>query len=277
MNKVTLPLHKIDQTYIKQFVDKKGTHLWLGPRFYGLELLAASMSESMTSKDKILIVSPTKEGSITIEQARQIKSFTRLRSHSDQDTRVVLIEHADLLTLEAQNALLKTLEEPPNDVCILLTANYKTNLLPTILSRCSMHMFRDVPRLEIQRYCTDRGLKFNEKNYLLSQGKPWLFVDLTINTESAYLSELDKAKEFLASSKVQRLKTIDRLSKDRQLSINFVTSLMDTVRLAIDSSIHNTNAVKKWTAIYRQTGKALDYINANCSVKLVLDNLALNI
>ncbi len=51
-------------------------------------------------------------------------------------SKATVIHQAGELTLEAQNALLKTLEEPPNNSIIILTANHTDNLLPTILSRC---------------------------------------------------------------------------------------------------------------------------------------------
>ena len=49
--------------------------------------------------------------------------------------KVYLIEEADTMTVEAQNALLKTLEEPPSYVLIILTANSSQVFLPTVLSR----------------------------------------------------------------------------------------------------------------------------------------------
>jgi DNA polymerase-3 subunit delta' len=55
--------------------------------------------------------------------------------------RGVLIDGAETLTEEAQNALLKTLEEPPAGACLILVANSETALLPTILSRARLVRF----------------------------------------------------------------------------------------------------------------------------------------
>ena len=52
------------------------------------------------------------------------------------EKKVYIIKDADLMTKEAQNCLLKTLEEPPKYVCIILLANNENMLLPTIKSRC---------------------------------------------------------------------------------------------------------------------------------------------
>jgi hypothetical protein len=50
--------------------------------------------------------------------------------------KLIIIEEAHLLTTEAQNALLKVLEEPPKHTCIMLSTETKESLLPTIISRC---------------------------------------------------------------------------------------------------------------------------------------------
>ncbi len=53
-------------------------------------------------------------------------------------TKAIIVEDAQTLTIEAQNALLKTLEEPPDNTIIMLGTDNKEVLLPTILSRCQI-------------------------------------------------------------------------------------------------------------------------------------------
>jgi hypothetical protein len=87
--------------------------------------------QALNSPD-ILIITP--DGSIGIEEVRQIQSFlTRKPIQSNQNQ--VFILDAHLLTLPAQNALLKTLEEPPGSSEIYLVTNQSDLLLPTVLSR----------------------------------------------------------------------------------------------------------------------------------------------
>lgn len=84
------------------------------------------------AKTDTQIISPQKH--ITIEQIRNLKKtiFTKpLKSAY----KIVIIEEAHKLTVEAQNALLKVLEEPPSCAIIIMEANHNHNLLPTILSR----------------------------------------------------------------------------------------------------------------------------------------------
>lgn len=70
-----------------------------------------------------------------IEQAKKVKEHLSLRPYSATG-RVVVMVSAHKLTTEAQNSLLKILEEPPEQALIVMAAEGPDNLLPTITSRC---------------------------------------------------------------------------------------------------------------------------------------------
>lgn len=72
-----------------------------------------------------------------VAEAKKIKEHFSLKPFSAKGRGVVL-EEAGVMTVEAQNALLKTLEELPENAILLMGANSETNLLPTILSRCQI-------------------------------------------------------------------------------------------------------------------------------------------
>lgn len=72
-----------------------------------------------------------------IEQAREIKKYFSLKPYSN-NVRAVVLENASNLTIEAQNALLKILEELPEHAMFLLCCDSDSNLLPTVLSRCQI-------------------------------------------------------------------------------------------------------------------------------------------
>lgn len=79
-------------------------------------------------------VSQGRQSHITIDQVRQLKSHI-FQKPITQKYKFVIIEQAENLTIEAQNALLKMLEEPPKTCIIILEAKDKSNLLATIISR----------------------------------------------------------------------------------------------------------------------------------------------
>jgi len=72
---------------------------------------------------------------ITVDDVRKLKAFFGL-SAADGGRRVVIVDPADEMNVNAANAILKLLEEPPADAVILLISHAPTRLLPTIRSRC---------------------------------------------------------------------------------------------------------------------------------------------
>ena len=72
---------------------------------------------------------------ITISQIRDLQQAAGLRPFEGRH-RVFIIDSAEYLNDESANCLLKTLEEPPPNVCIIVLAINDTGLLPTIISRC---------------------------------------------------------------------------------------------------------------------------------------------
>lgn len=72
---------------------------------------------------------------ISIAQARELIKFASLRPVNSKQ-KIALIRDAQIMTIEAQNSLLKLIEEPPTYLQIILIVNNPKNLLDTILSRC---------------------------------------------------------------------------------------------------------------------------------------------
>ena len=75
---------------------------------------------------------------INVSSARDAIKFLELTSHQKNGKKIVVIYDAERLTISASNALLKTIEEPPNNCLIFLTVKNIANLLPTITSRCRL-------------------------------------------------------------------------------------------------------------------------------------------
>ncbi len=76
-------------------------------------------------------------GVIPIDVVRKLTAATMLRP-LEGEVKVILIEGAQYMRQEAANALLKTLEEPPDYIVFLLTARRREQLLPTVVSRCQI-------------------------------------------------------------------------------------------------------------------------------------------
>lgn len=78
------------------------------------------------------------ETEIKVDQARALRAEVCIRPN-DGDRRVIIVRHAHNMNPAAQNALLKTLEEPPACAYFILTSEQPGALLPTILSRCTRY------------------------------------------------------------------------------------------------------------------------------------------
>lgn len=82
------------------------------------------------------IIEPSEE-SIGIEEIRSLKRKLSLKPFNSSQ-KIAILLNFELATLEAQNAFLKTLEEPPNNTLIVLASRNPDLLLPTIVSRCEI-------------------------------------------------------------------------------------------------------------------------------------------
>lgn len=100
---------------------------------------------------------PGEDKSIKIAQIREILSAVQVKP-LEAGYQCVLIDHAEKMTAEAQNALLKTLEEPPEDVVFVLITAYPDQILPTVLSRCEKLAFSDLSEEENQKILRELGM-----------------------------------------------------------------------------------------------------------------------
>ena len=82
-----------------------------------------------------------------VEQVREIVADTALAPIM-ANKKVYILDRVDLLGTSAANAFLKTLEEPPSDVVLILLGRTRESVLPTILSRCQVVPFRHIPASE---------------------------------------------------------------------------------------------------------------------------------
>lgn len=116
----------------------------------------------------------SKSRSITIDQIRELQSKAYLKS-GGSGWKVLIVHNAETMVLAAQNALLKTLEEPPDRTAIILISSRPEQLLPTILSRCQAVRFRTWPLdLMVDLLRSKAGLEEEEARVMhgISRGRP---------------------------------------------------------------------------------------------------------
>ena len=111
------------------------------------------------SPDVIRITREPKKATIGVEEVRFLRSDVMMQPN-DLDYKIYVIEEADLLTIQAQNALLLTLEEPPSYVLFLLLCTSATSLLETIRSRAPLLRLEPVRAEQMLSYLCKRDRTF---------------------------------------------------------------------------------------------------------------------
>lgn len=100
----------------------------------------------------IIKVTHEKPNTISVDDIReQINGDVGIKPYSSP-YKIYIMNEAEKMTVQAQNAILKTLEEPPEYAVILLLTTNVNSLLPTILSRCVVLNMKPVPDDKVRRY-----------------------------------------------------------------------------------------------------------------------------
>jgi DNA polymerase-3 subunit delta' len=102
----------------------------------------------------VLFVEPGDTGAIKIEQVREVVERTAYRPFEGR-RRVVIVDQAETMTPQTQNALLKTLEEPPSSSVFILITALPDQLLATVRSRLIRLSFADIGQVEMDRESRD--------------------------------------------------------------------------------------------------------------------------
>ncbi len=175
--------------------------------------------------DKLEISKSEDKNSIGIKEVNDISGWVYQKS---ENLRSVLINNAEKLTEEAQNSLLKIIEEPPQNILIILITLNPDLLLYTIKSRC-------------------------------------LTINLSVQGEKN--TELIKEAEiFLKSNYLERSLIIDRMSKEDKSREELEDFLLELLKILSKIDIEKTEFVKKaYIGIRRGTNVklTLDYLNIN--------------
>ncbi|ACX53196.1 DNA polymerase III, delta prime subunit [Ammonifex degensii KC4] len=159
-------------------------------------------------------LAPEQGGSLGIALVKELLSKV-YRSASGY--RVAVIDQAESLTLEAQNAMLKLLEEPPRLVCFLLVTSQKEALLPTVVSRCREVKFGRLPRSVVAACLKERGFPPEEAACLASLSGGSLGKALTLSEERVKIWR-ERALELLVAPRLRTLLSWEEV-KDKDLAL----------------------------------------------------------
>jgi DNA polymerase III subunit delta' len=116
---------------------------------------------------------------ISIQQSRLLKDRAQFMPNKGS-RRVFLIDHVDRANDQAANSLLKTLEEPPDHLVLIMTAENAYDLLPTIRSRAVPFQFAPLSKDQMREFVRARGLDSPDRRIALAAGSPGVAVSLDL-------------------------------------------------------------------------------------------------
>jgi DNA polymerase-3 subunit delta' len=221
--------------------------------------------------------------SIGIDQVRQIQHFLSLKpalAGKASINRVIIIENAQAMSGEAQNALLKTIEEPPAGTVLLLSAVSIQSLLPTIRSRVQS-VAVTVPTVEQQTETLQKqgyALEQIVQALTLSGGLPGLVKALLDDqTEHPLHQAVDWSRKLLSATKFERLCLTDELSKQKQLAQDVCVVLARMASTSLRKPGLTVAQIERWKVVLETADATARVLKRNGQPKLALDSLSLHL
>ena len=113
---------------------------------------SAEYKRVLNGADLDIKIYPKNKEKLLVSDSNEIVDEVFIKP-TNKENKVFIIENIDLSTTEAQNKLLKVLEEPPKNVYFLISAKQADRVLPTIKSRCDKITIEKLPLSEIEKVC----------------------------------------------------------------------------------------------------------------------------
>lgn len=236
--------------------------------------------------------------SIKIAQIRKLQTDIIIKPHKDY--KIYVINDAHKMTIEGQNALLKTLEEPPHYAIIILVTSNKEALLDTIKSRCEIIKFLPISLIDLKKYLIQKGVDEQRAQLLatFSRGSIEKALELSESSEFALMREeiqsyierlLDKNIVDILDISLDIEKYRGDIFNILDIMINYFRDIMFIKEKIDKDMIINSDKItflqnmsKKIS--YSQVSKIIDIIEetkkkirSNCNFNISMQVMALNI
>lgn len=170
------------------------------------------------------------ETSLGIEEIRDMQKQLLFKPIKGKE-KAIILEQAHTLTVEAQNALLKVLEEPPTHTLFFLSTNSTDSFLPTILSRCSLTILEE-----------DQNILSEKQMQSLEEDIKFLFSDsisVRLCLAEKVASQKDEVGKWLRDVITYlHQNMLENVSTDQPINIHVLKNLQEAYRLITTT---NTN------------------------------------
>ena len=226
---------------------------------------ACESFENLNNPDIIII--DEQEESIKTEQIKELTSNV-LEKPIQCSKKIYIINNSENMTKEAQNSLLKTLEEPPEYVIIILVTNNENLLLNTIKSRCIRIKFNALSDDEIKQYFHQQQGKIDDKMIKTFGGS--IETALKLKDKSDIYENVKVVFSNIESkNELQILSIKETIFKDKEE----VYSILDYINtLFYDKIIYDIHNVSKYEECIKIIEKTKQRLRKNSNYDMTIDN-----
>lgn len=234
-------INKTSEKTLKSIVNNMPQSMLLtGPDGVGLGTIAKYISELLDTKP--IIILPEKDekidlllGVIGIDIMRKLYDDSRTKT---ANIKLILIDYAERMTIQAQNAFLKLLEEPGSNTYFVLISHSASKLLPTILSRTVRLEIKPISLAQSNDLLDTLGVSDSTKRSQILYIADGLPAELTrLATDDEYFEKrslsVRDARELLRASLYQKLITANRYKDDRAATLRLLTDAMSILKISI--------------------------------------------
>ncbi len=207
---------------------------------------------------------------VKIEQIRELQRKI-VEPPIISNKKVYIIDEADSMTKEAQNCLLKTLEEPPEFAVIILIGSNESNFLSTIKSRCTIIKFNSIPSEQVKNYIEQKyDIHPISENIILASegsiGKAEILKDKQelYNAIDNILANIEKM------DLIDTLKNADIIYKSQEDKID----ILEYINIILFRKSRQNAKYLNCINIIEDTKKRL---NANSNYNMTIDNMIMTI
>lgn len=275
--------HKRQLEFLEQIINKNRlahAYVFAGPDGVGKKMVAKRLAMALLGEGNPNAFQPDLleidgRNGIKIEQIRDLIYKLSLKAYMAK-YKVAVIDAAHNLTDEAQNALLKSIEEPKSNTIIILVTSAPDRLKKTILSRAQKINFGGVDFPEYQ-HLLPKKLSDEQKRLIQDFASEKPGFALKISLDEAFLSLLGKVerqlREFLSDDHSKRLVLVNELAESEPEEL---LQTLDLWQNRLESDL-KTRPVKISAARITQVNEARSLLNQNINTKLTLTNLMLQV
>ena len=207
---------------------------------------------------------------VKIDQIRQIQSKV-FEPPIISNKKVYIIDDADLMTKEAQNCLLKTLEEPPEFVTIILIGSNESNFLSTIKSRCITIKFEDIGQKDIKNFLKGNFPQENISDNIIEAANGSIGKAIILKEKQELYTSIDKIFNNIENlDLIDALNTADIIYKSQEDKYDILEYINIILYKKAQKDLRYVNTI----SIVEETKKRL---KTNSNYNMTIDNLIMAI